>query len=371
MTADIELRKHIRSRFLRTAYTGLLGNMVAAFIWSVGLASPSIGATRLRWWLALMAVACISMAVAAGVPSISRFATRHGVPRLSIIGLALAGSLWGISPWMHPDAAGDLAFAYGTGAILLGISSASMVASSGSLATTAPMLIPIFVGLTGAAFTMGLIGAARIDPLTGLLNRRGFENTVTHRSTTDPSWEQIQLIFIDLDRFKHVNDSLGHDAGDHLIAAVAQRLTRTCGDAVIGRLGGDEFVVIVPGTTQSSALSIASAVQAMFEQPFRLSGAAVTAVSMTASIGLSRPGNAAQLYRLLDEADRAMFTAKHHGGDLIRQVESVPATFREHMLEAPDALPIELASDVVLDLAAGASGHGVNDTNGSGIELSL
>jgi|GEM_PF-2451823 len=320
---------------MRSAYSGLIGNMVAALIWSVGMAGPSCLVHRLRWWLALMLLASISMAVAVGVPSVAKVATRHGVPRLSILGLALAGGLWGIAPWLHPDAGGDPAFAYGTGAILLGICTASMVASSGSLATTAPLLVPIFVGLTAAAFTLGLIGeafglillalfagpahvqaaraiqklvvlrfegewAARVDPLSGLLNRRGIEHVVSERSSTDPAWASIQLIFIDLDRFKVVRD--------------------------------------------------------VFALPFALTGTTVTSTSITASVGLSAVGSTSDLYRLLDQAERAMFTAKHEGGDLIRQVSDVPASSREHMRVNPDSLQIDLTSPAIIDISEGATG---------------
>jgi len=386
MTAELELRKHIRSRFLRSAYTGLIGNMVAAFIWSVGLANPLIAAQRLRWWLALMLIASISMAIAVGVPSISRVATRHGVPYLSIFGLALAGCLWGVAPWLHPDAGADPAFAYGTGAILLGISTASMVASSGSLTTTAPLLIPIFVGLTSAAFTLGLASeglglillalfagpahvqsargiqelvvlrfegewAARIDPLSGLLNRRGIDDVVSERGCTDGGWDEVQLIFIDLDNFKAVNDTHGHDAGDQLIAAVAERLRQTCTDAVVGRLGGDEFVVIVAAHQTGGAIREAQAVKDMFSKPFSLNGDAPESIPVTASIGVSAPGRTTDLYQLLDQADRAMFTAKHEGGDLIREVCRSQRTLLDHLRKVAYAPRTSRTPEVIIDLS--------------------
>lgn len=164
------------------------------------------------------------------------------------------------------------------------------------------------------------------DPLTGLPNRTLFIDQLEqvcklHRKKGNP----FAVLFIDLDRFKIVNDSLGHLAGNDLICAVARRLTAPVTDgptagcaglfgptSVLARLGGDEFTVLIPGIEDGNeGLAAAAKVQAALASPFTIEG---QDVHMTASIGvaISSSGHSAP-EDVLREADLAMFRAKALG----------------------------------------------------------
>ncbi len=152
------------------------------------------------------------------------------------------------------------------------------------------------------------------DGLTGLPNRARFlqrlEESVTRPAPLD---EQAAVLFIDLDRFKPVNDSLGHDAGNELLIAVAQRLVRAVGaDDIVGRLGGDEFVVLLDRVAASDeATVVAERLVGALNEPFVV---ASHEVAISCSIGIAmapRPfTNPAELVR---RADQAMYRAKASG----------------------------------------------------------
>jgi diguanylate cyclase (GGDEF)-like protein/PAS domain S-box-containing protein len=154
------------------------------------------------------------------------------------------------------------------------------------------------------------------DALTGLPNRRLFHDRLSvavaqaHRNS-----QHLAVLFLDLDRFKPVNDSLGHAAGDRLIQDVAERL-RTClreGDTV-ARLGGDEFTLLVPGVAQVvDAARVAEKVLDALRVPFLIEGRELFA---TASIGISLyPEDGRDADTLVKSADAAMYRAKQLGRD--------------------------------------------------------
>lgn len=150
------------------------------------------------------------------------------------------------------------------------------------------------------------------DELTGLANRSHLLGEI------DRLYELGRapvLLFCDLDRFKVVNDSLGHPAGDELLRQLAQRLVILCEashDAVVARLGGDEFVVLLPGASQAeataTAIAIIGAVAAPFQIDDRLAHVGVS-VGVALSAGYHRRGAAV----LLSEADTAAYAAKEQG----------------------------------------------------------
>ncbi len=155
---------------------------------------------------------------------------------------------------------------------------------------------------------------AHHDPLTGLPNRSLFQARLEHcLQRANRHGRRVGLLFIDLDRFKSVNDTLGHPVGDDLLKLVAEALARQVrsGDT-IARLGGDEFVVILEDLrTQEDAATFARRVLAVFEQPFRVRE---REIFMTASIGVSiHPGDGGDLDTLLRHADVAMYRAKTLG----------------------------------------------------------
>ncbi|HYN27142.1 MAG TPA: EAL domain-containing protein, partial [Burkholderiales bacterium] len=157
---------------------------------------------------------------------------------------------------------------------------------------------------------------AHHDALTGLPNRLLFHDRVdqaiaqSHRNNT-----QVAVLFIDLDHFKDINDSLGHLAGDHLLRATARRLQGCLreGDSV-ARLGGDEFVIGLPALTSSGdAILIASKILAGLRQPFELEQ---HELHVSGSIGISiYPADGENAEALMRTADTAMYHAKERGRD--------------------------------------------------------
>lgn len=155
---------------------------------------------------------------------------------------------------------------------------------------------------------------AYFDPLTNLPNRRLFDDRLNvafahaHRSHT-----RLALLFIDLDGFKGVNDRLGHDVGDDLLVAAAQRLAECLReDDTVARLGGDEFVIILGATeAPDSAEWVARRVLESLQMPFFLSG---QSLQVSASIGISYyPDHGDSPEELLKRADTAMYRAKEQG----------------------------------------------------------
>jgi len=151
------------------------------------------------------------------------------------------------------------------------------------------------------------------DPLTGLANRALFRDRVSHALTlARRQGHSISVLFLDLDDFKKVNDSLGHAEGDRLLVAAADRF-RSCARATdtIARLGGDEFAILIEdlngGDGQANLLERLSAAMA---RPFSLSGNEVH-VSTSIGIAVATPEDTAD--DLLRNADMAMYTAKRRG----------------------------------------------------------
>ncbi|WP_126456673.1 EAL domain-containing protein [Sulfuriflexus mobilis] len=157
---------------------------------------------------------------------------------------------------------------------------------------------------------------AYYDPLTGLPNRVSFSETlkVAIASACRRDYK-LAVLFIDLDRFKTINDSLGHDAGDKLITHVAQRLKGCLRDEdTINRFGGDEFVAILPGIIDISNIDlVCKRMLRSMRAPFDIG---VTDVYSSASIGVALyPDDDDTSDSLLQDADVAMYHAKEQGGN--------------------------------------------------------
>jgi len=154
------------------------------------------------------------------------------------------------------------------------------------------------------------------DPLTGLPNRRLFEDRLAIALAQAHRYRhRLAVIFLDLDRFKQVNDTLGHAAGDALLKAVSERLATSVreGDTV-ARLAGDEFTLLLPGIHYAEDLAaISRKLSEALRQPFRLDG---NDMRVTASGGISLyPEDGEDVEALLKSADTAMYRAKERGRD--------------------------------------------------------
>ncbi|MGP3697007.1 putative bifunctional diguanylate cyclase/phosphodiesterase [Rhodobacter sp. NSM] len=149
---------------------------------------------------------------------------------------------------------------------------------------------------------------ARHDPLTGLLNRRGF---LDHMSS-DSAAHEVTMMMIDLDRFKVINDLHGHACGDHVLEEVASIITSNLGEGdVAARLGGDEFAVILrPGTSVDRAQHVARRIIASIAQPIRRDE---SRLHIGASIGLARMHEGQTTSVVLHSADQALYLAKRSG----------------------------------------------------------
>ncbi len=170
------------------------------------------------------------------------------------------------------------------------------------------------LALRGQAKGETMARLAHTDALTGLHNRLHFERAL--RETLDRAQEQGEtcaVVFIDLDRFKSINDTLGHAVGDRLLARVAERLREAVrAEDLLARVSGDEFVLLLkPVRGSRDADAVVQNLHALFGQPFDVDGRAVT---ITASIGFCLfPDDSNSAEALLKHADTAMYQVKARG----------------------------------------------------------
>lgn len=166
---------------------------------------------------------------------------------------------------------------------------------------------------------------ANTDALTGLANRHLFlnhgEHAIRQSNATSP---YVVLLFIDLDNFKEVNDSLGHEAGDQLLKAVADRLTKATesqSSALVARQGGDEFTVILSGLAEVDNIpTLSYQILNALSRPMLLSE---HRLFITASIGVAiYPEDAATFEELMKSSDQAMFASKQNGKSKVTRFTS-------------------------------------------------
>lgn len=181
---------------------------------------------------------------------------------------------------------------------------------------------------------------ARLDSLTGLANRKLFLERLDQQLETVGPDRELSILFLDLDGFKLINDTLGHEAGDHLLQLVADRLAGVLDEVdTLARLGGDEFTILVGhGTGDHRAVEIAEAALAALERPCVLLG---RTFNISASIGIARsPDDGTSTDELVRNADAAMYAAKAAGKNRFTHYEDV-AVMPRATVSAPALDPVE------------------------------
>lgn len=199
------------------------------------------------------------------------------------------------------------------------------------------------------------------DTVTGLPNRALFVDRL-NQALTDASWhgQQLGLVMLDLDRFKDINDSLGHTAGDALLQQAAQRLQQVMREYdTVARLGGDEFAVLLPEVRHATDMgSIAQKVLSAFARPFQIGG---QEVFVTASVGGAfYPADAQDAVQLMQYADAALYHAKSQGRNTFRfyskeltRQASERLTLESELRKAIELGELELHYQPKFDLATG------------------
>jgi diguanylate cyclase (GGDEF)-like protein/PAS domain S-box-containing protein len=180
---------------------------------------------------------------------------------------------------------------------------------------------------------------ANFDPLTGSANRTYFttrlDQSIQHANRLH---ENIAMLFIDLDRFKQINDSLGHKAGDDLLKEISRRFEATVRTTdLVGRWGGDEFVILLTALNASQdALRVANKIRDEVLKPLTLEG---TSVTVSASIGVALyPQDGNSKAELIERADAAMYQAKSSGRNNIKFYQHDLSTAANHKLMMEVAL---------------------------------
>lgn len=158
---------------------------------------------------------------------------------------------------------------------------------------------------------------AYFDALTGLPNRSQLREIMARQIETATLHERIAVMFLDIDHFKDVNDTLGHSVGDELLVSVTKRLTKQIRPAdTLSRQGGDEFIIVLPNCDAEGASAIANRMLETLLPPMQVG---TTLVPVSASIGVSiYPDNATDIDGLLKHADAAMYQAKLAGRSTYR-----------------------------------------------------
>ncbi|HQZ04737.1 MAG TPA: EAL domain-containing protein [Burkholderiaceae bacterium] len=184
------------------------------------------------------------------------------------------------------------------------------------------------------------------DPLTKVLNRRGIENAFEEASALSPKGRPFALAYLDLDRFKLINDLFGHSAGDEVLQQVCKRITDVVSGSIkVGRVGGDEFTIVLPDTKMAlAALVCQGIVRSIGSSPFRVGEKAFT---VRGSIGLIEVKPGTSIKDAMSTADRACREAKrgHHDGLVVYEHDADAFHQHEAELRLVELLSTSAATD--------------------------
>ncbi|HEX2703386.1 MAG TPA: EAL domain-containing protein [Solirubrobacteraceae bacterium] len=232
----------------------------------------------------------------------------------------------------------NLIFVVVTGGLMLLISPIVLAAAAYSIAIVPLCLAPVVAMYYSISQGARSEHAARHDSLTGLPNRAAFQDAVL--SVLDDKSTPACILLMDLDRFKEINDTLGHRYGDLLLVKVAQHVRAAIGEDVeIARLGGDEFAIVGPTRGCEEAIELAQLILASVSAPFELEQMVVEA---HASIGIALfPDHGCEFETLVQKADVAMYRAKETRSDWAIYDER-----HDHHSAAKRALTAELRTAV-------------------------
>ncbi|MGJ7440807.1 putative bifunctional diguanylate cyclase/phosphodiesterase [Aquipuribacter sp. MA13-6] len=205
----------------------------------------------------------------------------------------------------------DLRFTLETSAVLVGMAPVAALVVVDAPSMLPLVLLPIIAVRRSAQMTAMSEQQALRDPLTGLGNRTSLQLHLT-RARTDPARPTLGMLIVDLDHFKDVNDSLGHDVGDRLLVEVSARLTAVAPDGShVARLGGDEFAVVVqmpdPVTARAEAEAVAARLLEAFARPVEVGS---TRLAVRGSVGVAVAADPDEVGELLKHADIALYEAK-------------------------------------------------------------
>ncbi|MEO0128799.1 MAG: diguanylate cyclase [candidate division WOR-3 bacterium] len=158
-----------------------------------------------------------------------------------------------------------------------------------------------------------------LDPLTGIFNRRYFENQLSKELQRASRYEHsLSILFLDIDKFKKVNDEFGHQVGDQVLLELAQLLERNLRSVdVIARYGGDEFIILLPETKKEAAYKTANRILYAIQQyDFFKNHPKIKELGVSIGIA-SFPDDAGGTYELIKKADISLYKAKERGGNQI------------------------------------------------------
>jgi diguanylate cyclase (GGDEF)-like protein len=181
-----------------------------------------------------------------------------------------------------------------------------------------------------AAMQRELIRLATTDSLTGLLNRRAFFEGALEAAQHAAEGGALCAVMFDIDHFKRINDTYGHDVGDEVICGVARATTIECaimGRATVGRLGGEEFTILLEGRPFADVIELAERLRSRIAGLRFQAGDEVLTVSCSLGVSQWQPGHS--IDRLLKRADMALYRAKQNGRNRVAVAEADASTMQD------------------------------------------